>query len=65
MFAITVRLSRYISLGSMLGSVTRYQLDCGGTLIHMEALNHENRHLQLGEEVTVRVSEKDVLFIHE
>lgn len=50
---------------SMLGSVTRYQVDCGSTVINMEILNHDSRRLQLGEEVAVYINEKNILYVNQ
>ncbi len=48
---------------SMLGSVMRYQLRCGGVPVNIECVNHERRYLQLGETVTCYVHERNVLRI--
>ena len=50
---------------SMLGSITRYQLVCNGETVNMEQVNHDTRHLQLGEEVTVYINHKNILFINQ
>lgn len=48
---------------AMLGSVTRYQLDCSGLAMNIELVNHDTRSLQLGQEVTIYVNKRNVLMI--
>ena len=48
---------------SMLGTVMRYQVKVGDVLLNVECVNHDMRQLNLGEEVTLYVSEKNVLCI--
>ena len=50
---------------SMLGSVTRYQVDCGQIPINVELVNHDTRRLLIGEEVDLHINEKNILYIHE
>lgn len=50
---------------SMLGSVTRYGLDCGGIPMNVEIVNHDARHLDLGETVTMYVNDKNILKIEQ
>lgn len=60
-----LRLDGRVVRSSMLGSVTRYQLDCGGVPVSLELLNHDTRHLSIGEDVAFYVNDKNVLRIHE
>ncbi|MEG1775447.1 MAG: ABC transporter ATP-binding protein [Clostridia bacterium] len=48
---------------SMLGSVTRYGMDCGGIEMNVEIVNHDARYLELGEQVTMYINEKNILQI--
>lgn len=50
---------------SMLGSVTRYQVECDGLAVNVELVNHDIRRLLLGEEVDLYINEKNILYIHE
>ena len=60
-----IGISGKVVRSSMLGSVTRYQIDCGSNTINLELVNHDTRRLQLGEKVTVYANEKNVLYINE
>ncbi len=48
---------------SMLGSIIRYHLDCGGIAMHMETVNHNTRTLTAGEVVQLQLDPKDLLLI--
>ncbi|MEA4896735.1 ABC transporter ATP-binding protein [Bacillota bacterium Meth-B3] len=50
---------------SMLGSVMRYQLDVKGVPMSAEFVNHELARLNMGDEVTLYVADKDVVSVKE
>ena len=60
-----IHLSGKVVRSSMLGSVTRYQIDCGAIPVNLELLNHDTRHLNIGETVDFYINNKNVLRIHE
>ena len=60
-----IHLNGKVVRSSMLGSVTRYQIDCGAIPVNLELLNHDTRHLNIGETVDFYINNKNVLHIHE
>ena len=60
-----MKISGKIVRSSMLGGVTRYQLECDGEQLSFEVVNHGTRQLNLGEIVTLHVSEDDILSIEQ
>ena len=60
-----IHLNGKVVRSSMLGSVTRYQIDCGAIPVNLELLNHDTRHLNIGETVDFYINNKNVLRIHE
>ncbi len=48
---------------SMLGSIIRYQIQCGETAIHAEVVNHNVKQLTIGQQVDFYVDRKDFLLI--